>query len=307
MAGERSLEDVLTRFFRAQSRPGDAAEPGPADVEHVVRTLGLDPARLDDDERSALEATVLALGLRLDADTLLALAQAFGRSTGRMVDAETEIVRRRLRDVEPQDRAEALDVFLHAARPLADRLIATTHQLRLHQALQEALGEDGIGEAAVPQRSIALIDHVRSTPWLRHATAEETAAFVDRLHDCAHAVCTGRRVAAVKFMGDGVYLSGPSAADVLGAALDLVTTLDDAPLRARAGLAHGPLLRRAGDYFGYAVNLASRLTEAAEPGTVLAVADAVPIMPEGVRADTKRVALRGLEGDFDVLALRAPA
>jgi adenylate cyclase len=39
---------------------------------------------------------------------------------------------------------------------------------------------------------------------------------------------------------------------------------------ARAGLALGPVLARGGDYFGRAVNLASRLVDAAPAGTVLA-------------------------------------
>lgn len=39
---------------------------------------------------------------------------------------------------------------------------------------------------------------------------------------------------------------------------------------ARAGLALGPVLARGGDYFGRAVNLASRLVDVAAPETVLA-------------------------------------
>jgi adenylate cyclase len=36
----------------------------------------------------------------------------------------------------------------------------------------------------------------------------------------------------------------------------------------RAGAALGEVVRRGGDYFGHVVNVASRLTEAAEPHTV---------------------------------------
>ena len=38
----------------------------------------------------------------------------------------------------------------------------------------------------------------------------------------------------------------------------------------RAGLAYGSMLSREGDYYGPVVNLASRLTEIARPGEVLA-------------------------------------
>jgi adenylate cyclase len=38
----------------------------------------------------------------------------------------------------------------------------------------------------------------------------------------------------------------------------------------RGGMAHGPVLARAGDYYGPPVNLAARLTDHARPGSVLA-------------------------------------
>jgi adenylate cyclase len=39
--------------------------------------------------------------------------------------------------------------------------------------------------------------------------------------------------------------------------------------RLRAGVARGPALLRSGDYYGRAVNLASRITAIAKPGSVL--------------------------------------
>ena len=44
---------------------------------------------------------------------------------------------------------------------------------------------------------------------------------------------------------------------------------DDELPSVRAGVAHGPVLVRLGDVFGTPVNLASRLTDEARPGTVL--------------------------------------
>jgi adenylate cyclase len=63
-----------------------------------------------------------------------------------------------------------------------------------------------------------------------------------------------------------------TCATAAGIALALVelTESDDVLPTVRAGLAFGPLLAREGDYFGPMVNLASRLTEVARPGTVLA-------------------------------------
>jgi adenylate cyclase len=64
------------------------------------------------------------------------------------------------------------------------------------------------------------------------------------------------------------------AAPIVGAALSLVEAFEEAELPAlRAGMASGPAVVRAGDFYGNSVNLASRVTGVARPGSVLATAD----------------------------------
>lgn len=298
------LGDVLGRHFAPQAMSGPP-EIDPALVAHLLRLLGVEADQLGLDARMGMSALASALASGVDEDTLLAVAQAYGRAIGRMVDAEAEIVRRLVRDSAPEDRADTLDQFLHASRPIAERLFLTVHGARLHAALRDALDEDALAEPAVPARAIALVDYVRSTPYLRAAPPAETAVFVDRLYDTALEVTAGRRATAVKFAGDGVFFSGTDREHVLLAGVEAVRKLDgDGPLRARGGLAFGPVVRRAGDYFGFAVNFASRLTEAAEAGTVLVDAPAIEAVPAGISWERHEVELRGLEGPFICLALR---
>ena len=62
----------------------------------------------------------------------------------------------------------------------------------------------------------------------------------------------------------------PTADEAAEAALKIVEATAESDLpAARAGLAIGPLLARGGDYFGLPVNMASRLVDRADPGTVL--------------------------------------
>ena len=80
-------------------------------------------------------------------------------------------------------------------------------------------------------------------------------------------------VRVVKFIGDAVMLMSWEPAALLRTLLRLVEVVDgDAdelpPLH--GGAAHGPAVSRAGDWFGHAVNLASRITAVARPGTILA-------------------------------------
>ena len=83
-------------------------------------------------------------------------------------------------------------------------------------------------------------------------------------------------VRLVKTIGDAAMLVGPDAHAMLGVALDLVDAADaegeDFP-QLRAGLALGPALSRAGDWYGAPVNLASRLTARARPASVLATSE----------------------------------
>ena len=76
----------------------------------------------------------------------------------------------------------------------------------------------------------------------------------------------------VKTIGDAVMLVSPEAAPLVAQALDLVAAAaaegDQFPVL-RAGLATGPTLPQSGDYYGRSVNLASRITGIARPGSVL--------------------------------------
>jgi adenylate cyclase len=48
----------------------------------------------------------------------------------------------------------------------------------------------------------------------------------------------------------------------------------------RAGIAQGPALIRSGDYYGNTVNVASRVTGVARPGSVLATKDVHDAVPD---------------------------
>ena len=79
-------------------------------------------------------------------------------------------------------------------------------------------------------------------------------------------------VRLVKLIGDAAMLVCTEAGAMLEAALAMVEAAElegeDFP-RLRAGIAYGSALIRSGDYYGRPVNLASRLTAVAKPGSVL--------------------------------------
>ena len=123
--------------------------------------------------------------------------------------------------------------------------------------------------------SVAFADLVGFTKLGEVVSPEELGQLAGRLADLARDL-TAPPVRFIKTIGDAVMLVCPEPAPLLDTVLKLVEVVDtdnDFP-RLRAGVACGMAVSRAGDWFGSPVNVASRVTGVARPGTVL-VADSV--------------------------------
>lgn len=105
----------------------------------------------------------------------------------------------------------------------------------------------------------------------------------------------------IKWIGDEAMLSFPgpeTAIQALGSLLQACRKEPRLPLT-RAGLNHGPVIRRAGDLFGSTVNIAARIAALASPGQLLAtqpIAEAARVRGILVR-DLGTVALRSVVGE----------
>ena len=83
----------------------------------------------------------------------------------------------------------------------------------------------------------------------------------------------------VKSLGDGAMVRADDAGDAVRLGLELANGLDGLP-PVRVGVNTGPAVARDGDFFGSAVNLAARLSQAARGGEVL--------LTEATRAAARR-------------------
>lgn len=115
-------------------------------------------------------------------------------------------------------------------------------------------------------------------------------------------------VRLVKMVGDGALLVSSEPAPLVNAALDLVQMAElraEEMLPLRAGVASGPAIAQAGDWFGAPVNLASRVSDSARPGSVLttkAVRDETGEQFSWSYAGRKR--FRGVAGDVTLFRAR---
>jgi adenylate cyclase len=128
-----------------------------------------------------------------------------------------------------------------------------------------------------------------------------------RLGDLAHDIAVSP-VSFVKTIGDAVMLVSTDTTRLIEAVLELIDAAAANGLPPlRAGVAAGLAVTRAGDWFGSPVNVASRVTDLAPPGTVLVTetarqsssgADHLSWLPAGAHQ------LRGVSGQVKLFCVR---
>ena len=152
-----------------------------------------------------------------------------------------------------------------------------------------ARGREDTGPDLYPLiRSLGFVDIVSFTQRAQGMSKAALTHMLEGFENTARDVITSRGARVVKTIGDAVmYISDDLlvAADVVTALVDELQKGPDA-IRVRASLVEGRVISRSGDVFGPTVNLASRLVDAAEPGSIRldeATAMAILHSPEASR------------------------
>lgn len=156
--------------------------------------------------------------------------------------------------------------------PLVDQLL----RIQLNHAVREEVVTAAERQAgALPgarEVSVAFADLVGFTRLGEQLPPDQLEQVAERL-----VRLTGELVSApvrfVKSIGDAVLLVSPDPTALVGTALALLAAAEDEGEdfpQLRIGVASGPAVSRAGDWFGRPVNLASRITTVARAGSVVA-------------------------------------
>ena len=171
--------------------------------------------------------------------------------------------------------AKNAEALVRTADPLLGPMIEDLLRLQLRHLMEtEAItaSERAKGQRLPGARlvTIAFADLVGFTRLGEAVPPEDLERLANRLFTLAHEV-SAPPVRFVKTIGDEVMLVSQEPVPLLEAALTLVDRTNDNGdfPRLRVGLATGMAVSRTGDWFGGAVNLASRVTGVARPGSVL--------------------------------------
>jgi adenylate cyclase len=249
----------------------------------------------DPDERSLTEADLEAahrvrafLDAGLPEDGIIQVARTIGMGTARVADANRELIRRTL--MQPGDTERDLALRFAAAAEYMLPIFEPTLLYAQRAHLLEQIRRDVIGTAdlasgemgATTEVSVCFADLVGFTKLGEEIDAEELGLVAGRLEEMATAVAEPP-VRLVKTIGDAAMLVSTEAAMMIDAALRLVEASEEEGEEfpsLRAGIARGPALAQSGDYYGRSVNLASRITGVAKPGSVLVDSAAKKAAPD---------------------------
>jgi adenylate cyclase len=254
--------DFLVAARRAMGLPipeADAADYTEDELESARRIVIAREAGISDEETLEL-LRVLSRGLSQAAESLrafpLKLVLEPGISEGELASRYAQAV-----------------VQLY---PLVDPMLSNVLALHLRHATQteviSAMERSGGQLPGSREIAVCFADVVGFTRLGEEVPPDELGRLAVRLEALATDVAEPP-VRLVKTIGDAAMLASAEPQPLLDAALNLIDAADaegqDFP-QLRAGAALGMALPRAGDWFGRPVNLASRITSIARPGSLLA-------------------------------------
>jgi adenylate cyclase len=279
------------------------AELAGVDVDHAQelwRALGF--ADVDNDTRAFTERDVWALrtvdqlgkeGWLNDA-MQVSMARALGQSLARLADWQLAAIGSMIDPDTDEDMALARAEHLV---PVVEELIGYVWRRHLAAAAARALAV-GRDEFASHSMAVGFADLVGFTTLTRELDEIELGSLIEEFESRASDIVAAVGARLVKTIGDEVLFTADDVATAAEVALRLseqIPLIDKVP-DLRVGLACGTVLSRLGDVYGEPVNLASRLTSIARPGSVLIDREFAAALEGDERWKLRRVAPRPVRG-----------
>ncbi|HEX4864022.1 MAG TPA: adenylate/guanylate cyclase domain-containing protein, partial [Acidimicrobiales bacterium] len=243
-------------------------------ARRLRRAMGLpdvpedEPAFFEEDLRALERAKVLMEEDGLTPAELLQLTRTLGLAASRMADAVVGFWTDRL--LAGPTTGDDADKLVPNPKRVEDLELVVGYLLRRHlvDSISRRVGDASEGETGNTV-AVGFADLVGFTSLSEQLSDTETAELIESFERVATDMVVGGGGRVVKMIGDEVMFSADPMV-VAEIALSLAESFDspDVP-SVRVGVAVGKVVSQSGDLYGPVVNLASRATMAARPGSVL--------------------------------------
>jgi len=227
----------------------------------------------DADVRAMRQLARLVEDGTLTEDLAVGITRALGHTTARLASWQVDLVLDRLSagtglrsGLSVTEAYQTTQTLL----PELEQLLVHAWRRQLAASVDRVLSDDDtLVDAA--HVTVGFADLVGFTRLSRRLDQRDLAALVERFEQVGADVVTAARARLVKTLGDEVLFLADTPASGAEAALSLLEAFsgEDSVPQLRIGLATGLVIARMGDVFGTTVNLASRLTSLARPGSAL--------------------------------------
>lgn len=281
---EKVVERVETQLLggdRTLTRRevADRAGLGLDEARRMWRALGF--ATVGDDERIFTRADVEALRQvselktvgGIDDDVMHAMTRIIGQTFARLASWQGQVVVDAVA-ADPQllaGGADGLNELVGRIIPLTDALHSFVWRRQLAAYFSRVASNAAARPGTESAAGVGFADMAGFTTFTRESSESDLRAVLGVFESIATDVISAHRGQLVKTIGDEVLFTADDPCDAAEIALDLVDAAgrEDTLPQLRAGIGFGAVVRRLGDVYGQTVNIASRLTSIARPGTVL--------------------------------------
>jgi adenylate cyclase len=258
------------------------------ELRHIWRSLGFPDPPSDEPIFSDVDLGNLAAVADLmhsgvvTPEVTYGMTRVIGSSMARVASALVDAVSARAEPVvaaaagADEELAEVLEPVAsatHGFLPIFPAVLEQVWRRHLQVAARRRLLRGDAEEG--PGLVVGFADLVGFTALAQQVTDAELAEVVDQFERLAYDVVVAGDGRVVKMIGDEVMFLVDDPVSAAEIALGLADASRDASELSdvRVGMAVGPVIEREGDAFGATVNLASRATAIAYPGTVVVAPD----------------------------------
>jgi adenylate cyclase len=232
-----------------------------------------------EDDVDAARSTTLFLASGLSEESIVEITRVLGESMARLAATTTAAFVEAF--LEPgdseQDVARRFAALAQELTPAINPVLAAAYGAHLRESVGRGMigsEERATGHVAGAQEiAVCFADLVGFTRLGGEVEVQELGNVAGQLARLSAEV-TEPPVRLVKTIGDAAMFVSPEPAPLVGTALWLVEAVEQAEMPSlRAGIAFGEAHLRSGDFYGHSVNIASRVTGVARPGSVLCASE----------------------------------